>query len=125
MFTKINYSSQIPIYVQIKNQIKYLIATGTLKGGDKLISVRELAIQLKINPTSTARAYRDLEVENILITKRGRGSFVSENVNKLKKSYRMQTILEETKKLISLAYQMGITTEELSKLFEQELSRIN
>ena len=124
MFTKINYSSQVPIYVQIKNQVRYLIATGTLKAGDKLLSVRDLAALLKVNPTSTARAYRDLEADEILVTQRGRGSFVSEHVNKLKKSYRMQTVLEETRKLIGLSHQMGISKDELLNLIEEELGRV-
>lgn len=125
MFTKIDYNSKVPIYVQIKNQIKYLIATGELKPNDRLPPVRELAATLKVNPTSTARVYRDLEMEKLIITKQGRGSFISEEVPKLEKDYRMKTIIEETKKLISLSYQLGLDKDELRKIIEEEIKKVN
>jgi len=124
MFTNIDYGSKIPIYVQIKNQIKYMIATGELKAHDRLPPVRELASLLKVNPTSTARVYRDLESDGIITTKQGRGSFISDNIQKLDKNYRLKTILAEVRKLIALSHQLGISQSELANILEEESKKV-
>jgi GntR family transcriptional regulator len=125
MFTKIDYHSKVPIYVQIMNQIKYMVATDELKTNERLPSVRDLAALLKVNPTSVARVYRDLESEGVISTKRGSGSYISENVQKFDKNYRFQTIQEEIRKLIALSYQMGFSQSELASILEEELRKIN
>jgi len=124
MFTKIDYHSKVPIYVQIKNQIKYLVATDELKTADRLPSVRELSVLLKVNPTSAARVYRDLEAEGVITTKRGSGSFIAANVQKLDKSYRLRTIVAESQKLIVLSHQMGFSPDELTNILTEELRKI-
>jgi GntR family transcriptional regulator len=124
MFTKIDYHSKVPIYVQIKNQIKYLVATDELKTDERLPSVRELSVLLKVNPTSAARVYRDLEAEGVISTKRGKGSFIAANVQKLDKNHRLKTIVAESQKLIALSHQMGFTLDELTNILTEELRKI-
>lgn len=75
------FNNNIPIYIQIMNYIKKLLAKGELKNGDKLISVRDMSEKFKVNPNTVQRAYSELERENITFTKRGMGTFVTENEN--------------------------------------------
>ena len=74
-----NFDSNLPIYIQIMDLIKRQVITGDLKEGDKLPSVREIAIQLKVNPNTIQRSYQELERENLVYTQRGMGTFVTED----------------------------------------------
>ncbi|WP_461368529.1 GntR family transcriptional regulator [Candidatus Darwinibacter acetoxidans] len=82
------FTTSIPIYLQIMDEIKRQIATGVLKPGDKLPSQRELAAQLKVNANTVQRAYREMEVLGLVETLRGQGTFVR----------RSQAIVEETRR---------------------------
>lgn len=73
----ISLDDGVPIYLQIVNQIKYLVASGRLGQGDELPPIRALAEQLLINPNTVARAYRELETAGILTKRRGAGTYVS------------------------------------------------
>lgn len=82
------FTTSIPIYLQIMDEIKRQIATGVLKPGDKLPSQRELAAQLKVNANTVQRAYREMEMLGLVETLRGQGTFVR----------RSQAIVEETRR---------------------------
>jgi GntR family transcriptional regulator len=71
--------SGVPIYLQIVEQIKRSVALGILQAGEQLPTVKQLAIDLTVNPNTVARAYRDLEREQVIETSPGRGSFVRAN----------------------------------------------
>src|SRR5581483_10831258 len=71
--------SGVPIYLQIIEQIKRSIALGVLQAGEQLPTVKQLAIDLTVNPNTVARAYRELEREDVIETSPGRGSFVRSN----------------------------------------------
>lgn len=71
--------SGVPIYLQIIEQIKRSIALGVLQAGEQLPTVKQLAIDLTVNPNTVARAYRELEREDVIETAAGRGSFVRAN----------------------------------------------
>src|SRR5262245_17996402 len=73
----INFSSGIPVYRQIMNRIYLEIGRGKLREGDRLPTIRELTEQLKINPNTVAKAYRELDLKGVLVGKRGNGSFVA------------------------------------------------
>lgn len=75
----VNYKDPRPIYEQIKSGLRQMMADGQLPGGAKLPSVRELAVQLAINPNTIQRAYRELEAEGVIVSVQGRGCFVSED----------------------------------------------
>ena len=83
-----------PYYTQVVQQIKHLVASGRLLPGERLLPVRKLAEQLLINPNTVARAYRELESEGIVASKRGSGVFVSDSVSPLS-SREKQRILNE------------------------------
>lgn len=76
-----DFNNNIPIYIQIMNYIKKLLAKEELKSGDKIISVRDMSEKFKVNPNTVQRAYSELERENITFTKRGMGTFVTEDEN--------------------------------------------
>ena len=77
----LDFNNKMPIYLQIMDLIKMDIVTGKLKSKDKLPSVREMAINLKVNPNTLQRAYQELERLGILYTQRGTGTFVEEKKN--------------------------------------------
>ena len=79
MYININHNSGVPISEQIIDQIKYLAVSGALEGNQKIPSVRGLASQLKLNPTTVARVYRQLEAEEIIFTQRGKGTFIAQS----------------------------------------------
>lgn len=77
------YNSSLPIYLQVANLIKRDIVTGKLEPGGKLPSVRDLAVEYTINPNTVSRVYKELEAEGVCFTKRGMGTFVTEDSEKI------------------------------------------
>jgi GntR family transcriptional regulator len=71
-------ASGVPVYLQIREQVLHAISRGQLRAGDQLPTVREVAVDLEINPNTVNRAYADLEREGVLTSRRGRGTFISE-----------------------------------------------
>ncbi|OUO88631.1 GntR family transcriptional regulator [Gordonibacter sp. An230] len=77
---RVDETSDLPIWAQLRNRIAYLIRTGRFKAGDQLPSVRSLAAEAKINYNTVAKAYRDLELSGFIVSVRGRGMFVQKSV---------------------------------------------
>jgi GntR family transcriptional regulator len=91
MDIRIDKNSRVPIYDQIKEQIKGLIHSGLVKTGDQLPTIRELSVDLSVNFNTVALAYRDLVNEGVIITERGIGTFVAKTPGEQE----MQTIRKE------------------------------
>ena len=117
---RVSTNDGIPIYLQIINQIKYMVASGRLEPGDKLPPVRKLAEQLLINPNTVARAYRELEAANVLNTRQGSGVFVSDGGSPLARKEQKRILRERIDLLIAEAKQMNITTEMVIELIQQQ-----
>ncbi len=83
MLFKIDLQSGQPVYAQLMEQLKHAIATGRLRPGDRLPSLRELSVELRINRNTIARAYADLEKEGVIVNRQGQGSFVAEGSSPL------------------------------------------
>jgi len=77
---KLDLKSRVPIYIQLVEQAKEHVASGRLRPGDKLPTVRQVAVDLMINPNTVSRAYLELEHNGIIETQRGVGAFVSSNI---------------------------------------------
>lgn len=77
---RVDEASDLPIWVQLRNRIAYLIRTGRFKAGEQLPSVRSLAADAKINYNTVTKAYRDLELSELIVSVRGRGMFVRSDV---------------------------------------------
>ncbi|MBS0266280.1 MAG: GntR family transcriptional regulator [Planctomycetes bacterium] len=115
----ISTTDGVPIYAQIVNQVKYLVASRRLKPGDELPPIRVLAERLVINPNTVARAYRELEQAGLVEKRRTAGTFVSDQGSPLARRERFRILGERVDSLLAEAGQMGISFDELSKLIEQ------
>jgi GntR family transcriptional regulator len=109
----------VPIYLQIVNQVKYLVASGRLEAGAELPPIRTLAEQLLINPNTVARAYRELELAGIVTKRRTAGTYISDTTSPLARRERLKIITERIDALLAEARQMKIDTEELVELIQE------
>ena len=115
----ISTDSGVPIYLQIVNQVKYLVAAGRLEAGDELPAIRTLAEQLVINPNTVARAYRELESVGVVEKRRTAGTFVSDSGSPLARRERKKILTERVDALLAEARQMDVSTDELLTLIRQ------
>lgn len=113
---RISTSNGIPIYLQIVQQIKYLVSSGRLEPGAELPPIRVLALQLTVNPNTVARAYRELESAGLTFTKRTAGTFISDQGSPLAKDEQIRILSERADGLLADALQMGISTDDLVEL---------
>ncbi len=111
------FNNNIPIYVQVIHDIKKDMVNGVLALGEKLPSGRELALKYKINPNTASRIYKEMETEEICYTKRGLGTYVTEDMSKLK-SIREEMAGSLLDNFIEGMEQLGFTKEELIQLLE-------
>jgi GntR family transcriptional regulator len=103
----------IPFYRQIIDQIKYGIASGNLKAGEQLPTVRALAVELKVNLNTITKAYKELEIQNILETQQGSGTFIGKtniSIPAKEKSKKLESICNE---FLTIAFSYGFSTEDL------------
>ncbi len=110
-----------PMYLQLKEQVKTAIAGGALCPGDKMPSVRELASTLAVNPNTVARAYNDLEREGLLLTERGRGTFVANRNPLLQEKERLMKLKTSIDKLLVEAYSLKVSSEQLALIWKERL----
>jgi GntR family transcriptional regulator len=120
----ISASDGVPIYVQIVNQVKYLVASGRLKAGDELLPIRVLAERLIINPNTVARAYRELEAAGLVEKRRTAGTYVSDQGSPLARRERVRILSDRIDALLAEARQMDIPQADLLKLIEQRHAAI-
>lgn len=112
----------VAIYLQIVNQIKYLVASGRLTAGEELPPIRVLAEQLIINPNTVARAYRELEAVGIVEKRRTAGTYVSDQGSPLARRERLKILTERIDLLLAEAQHMKIAIEDVVKLVQQRHS---
>lgn len=117
------FKNNIPIYLQVIDDIKHSICTGDIKLGEKLPSTRELASKYQINPNTAVRIYNDMEVAGICYTKRGLGTFVTEDQIKYH-SIKKEMAEGYTRDFIEGMQGLGIEKEEMvnyiSAFFKEE-----
>jgi GntR family transcriptional regulator len=115
--------SGVPIYLQIIEQIKRSIALGVLQGGEQLPTVKQLAVDLTVNPNTVARAYRELEREDVIETSPGRGSFVRANGVAQSPKVAAEIAADALDVALREAKSVGLGPAELRKIFEFALRR--
>lgn len=103
----------IPFYRQIIDQIKYGIASGNLKAGEQLPTVRALAVDLKINLNTVTKAYKELEIQNILETQQGTGTFISKTLIDIPNKEKKKKLKGICNEFLTIAYSYGFTTEDI------------
>lgn len=114
----ISNSSEIPIYEQIKTQIKEMIIDGRLKAGDALPGMRTLAKDLKVSVITTKRAYNELEKEAYIVTTPGKGSFVANMNRELLKEEQLKNIEKNLQEAIDIARPVEVSLEELKEMLD-------
>lgn len=119
MDIRISTSDGLPIYLQIVNQVKYLVASGRLEAGEELPSIRALADRLVINPNTVARAYRELEVAGIVTKRRTTGTYVSAAGSPLARRQRIRILAERVDALLAEARNMGLEIDEVIELVHE------
>ena len=124
MFISIDPASGLPIYVQIVNQIKTGIAMGRLLPEDPLPSVRQLALDLTVNPNTVARAYLELEFEGIIYKRQGAGTFVSRQGVEMSKNARRKVLSDLIEKALVEGVNLGLGEPELRESFDRVLEKI-
>ena len=105
------------------DEIRTLVASGVLRPGDKLPSIREVAVSLRINPASVVKAYNELKHQGLLDVDHGRGAFVRATGDVVNQS-RQELIAREVRALVSKARTLGFSGQELLKFFQQALKEI-
>ncbi len=118
----LNFHSGIPIYIQLKEQIKYGIASGQLKPGTQLPTVRQLAVDLRINANTVSRVYSELEHEGLLATRKGKGTFVLETTTTHTKAD-IKQLEEKIENCIRQALELGFTPNEISSVLQAWANR--
>jgi GntR family transcriptional regulator len=109
----IDTKSGVPFYRQIIEQIKFGIARGELAPGDRLPTVRQLAVDLSINPNTVVRAYRELEIEGMLDSQQGSGTFIGQEkpeIDRLEKQRMIDQIITD---LLARASSYGLSLEDV------------
>ncbi len=117
-----DFSTSIPIYLQIIEEFKRQIAIGSLRPGDKIPSQRELALELKVNANTVQRAYREMEILGLVETLRGQGTFICQNprlVEETKTEMLTNLIDEFLQAMNSLGYKEEAVLELLKERCEQ------
>ena len=115
--------SGVPIYLQIIEQIKRSIALGVLQSGEQLPTVKQLAIDLTVNPNTVARAYRELEREQVIETAPGRGSFVRSNGVTESPKVAAEIAGDALDVALREAKSVGLERNDVRRLFENALAR--
>ena len=122
MFDHIDPRSPTPLYAQIASRLRVAIASGELRPGDGLPSVRQLSGRLRINPATVVQAYRELELEGLVNTRQGAGTFVQDVAPDRKTRDRAQEARRLVRDMLAQAGSIGITAADIRAAMEQELN---
>jgi len=112
----LDQSDDVPIYRQIIKQIEYAILSGRLKSGDKLPTIRSLAVELKTNPNTIAKAYGELEIRGILATQVGSGTYISDKKPEPEREGPDHKIKELVGRFIRDMQDLGVEKRELARV---------
>ena len=110
---KLDPKSGIPFYRQIIDQIRYGISSGKLKTGEQLPTVRALAVELKVNLNTVSKAYNELEIQNILETQQGTGTFISSAKVEIPVDERKKKLNEICLEFLNIAASYGFKRDDL------------
>ena len=124
MLVELDFRRHVPIYVQIVERIKHLMATGMLKPGDQLPPIRQLADDLKVNFNTVARAYRILDQAGLVSTQQGRGTYVMESLPPDQSTRLREAALKDlTRLFLTEAARLGFEPDEVAHDVETSIER--
>jgi GntR family transcriptional regulator len=121
MLFRVDFKSGRPVYLQLVDQVRYAAASGTLRHGDPLPSIRPLAEELRINRNTVAKAYAELESLGVIETIAGKGCFFKQNGNPLSKAVRHRLLLAKVDEAVVTAHQMQIGSEDFLGLIKERI----
>ena len=113
----LDYQDRRPLYEQVEEKFRNLILKGVLEPGSRMPSVRQLAMELSINPNTIQRAYNELEAEGYIYSVAGKGSFVSGTADA--DAVRRETLRADVKKLLNELRYLGVTEADAAALIEE------
>ena len=120
MDISINLTDGVPIYRQIVNQVKYLVASRLLQPGEELPPIRTLALQLKVTPNTIVKAYGELEMAGVVQKRQGSGTFVSEaRTQQVALRERRRVIEQRIDALLAEAHQLNFTAEDILRMVRE------
>ncbi len=117
----INESSPIPIYLQIVEEIRRMILGKTFDTDQRLPSIRQIAVDLKVNPNTVAKAFQELETRGLIYFKRGQGAFVAKITQEDQKMRIVEDLSKKFNEIIKMAVEMGLDAQEIKSLFNKAL----
>ena len=123
MVIQLNFKSGKPVYLQLVDQVKAAAASGALRAGESLPSIRPLAEQLRINRNTVAKAYDELESQGVIETIVGKGCFLKGNHSPFRKEVRMKMLAEEVDSAIVQAHHLQIDEREFLGLVKQRFEQ--
>lgn len=113
---ELNFKSAKPVYVQLVDQVKAAVASGAVRHGDALPSIRPLAEELRVNRNTIAKAYTELEHQGVITTESGRGCFINASRSVLHKDARLALVTEEIDQAVVQAHHLQIDRDEFLQL---------
>jgi len=119
MQIRVSPDDGLPIYLQIVNQVKYLIASGRLTAGEEIPPIRVLAQQLVVNPNTVARAYLELERSGVVTKRHGSGTYVSETRSSLSRREKFKVLTQRADALLVEAGHLDIELDEVMALLHE------
>jgi GntR family transcriptional regulator len=125
MILRIDTTISLPVYAQIVDQVKRAIASGSLRAGDGLPSLRETALKLRINPLTVGKAYKQLEQEGLIETRHGLGSYVTATNGAATDTYRRESLERDIDNLIVDAFHLGVSPDQLKQIVEDRTKAAN
>ena len=124
MLFQINFKSGKPAYLQLVDQVKVAAASGTMRPGEALPSIRPLAEELHLNRNTIAKAYSELESQGVIETLPGKGSFLKENHSPLRKEIRRKLLIEEIDEAIVMAHHLQVPGPEFLELIQVRMDAL-
>jgi GntR family transcriptional regulator len=121
---EIKANSPAPIWLQIEEGMRRMVALGALNPGDVVPSVRDLARSLKVNPNTVARAYQRLTEHGVLSVRRGEGTFVADEPSQPRKAERNEKLREAASQYAGAAMALGVTLDEAVETLEASFSKV-
>ena len=121
MLIQLNFKSGKPVYLQVVDQVKSAAASGALKAGEALPSIRPLAEELRVNRNTIAKAYAELENQGVIESRHGKGCFLADNHSPLKKDIRRKMLIEEIDQAVVQAHHLQFGREDFLGLVSERI----
>jgi len=116
---RLDAHSGVPVYRQLIDQVQAAIASGALAAGDQLPTVRQVAVDLAINPNTVSRAYREMEIRSLLDTQQGTGTFIADRKVEYSKDERDRQLAQLAGEIVSRAGAAGFTLKQLMRALRE------